>query len=94
MTDRNTKGFSSPVFAITSANRTYAYICAANVEEALQRASRIKFEVAMPRSVEAHMVEKYAIDEVPWYGDGFFQWQSDMADALAGENSACPVCGR
>ena len=94
MNTNRTEGPSSPVFAITSANRTYAYICAPSAEEALQRASRIKFEVAMPRIVEAHLVEKYFVDELPWYGDGFFQWQSDMADALAGESTACPVCGR
>ena len=91
----NTKGFSSPVFAIKSAHRTYAYICAESAEQALHRAQQIRHELPMPRvGVEALWVKEGPLSGAAWYSDGFFKWQDQMADELAAGTIACPVCGR
>ena len=98
MTTR-TKKFSSPVFAITCARRTYAYICAETPELALMRAAQIKREIELPMlragvAVEAKLVKEGFLSGAPWYSDGFFRWQDELADDLAAGNTVCPVCGR
>lgn len=93
----NTKGFSSPVFAITYKDKKIcAYICAASAEQALERAASIQHELEfpMPRvGVEATFVLEGPLSGAAWYGEGFFRWQEDLADLAAGK-IVCPVCGR
>jgi hypothetical protein len=94
----NTKGFTSPVYAITyDGNRVYAYICAESAERALERALSIQHELEfpMPRvGVEARFVEEGPITDAAWFGDGYFRWQEELLRDLAAGNIVCPVCGR
>jgi len=91
----NTKGFSSPVFAITYKDRIYAYICAESAQKALERAESIQHELEfpMPRAgVEARFVLEGPLSGAAWYGEGYFLWKEELLRNL--DSNTCPVCGR
>ena len=91
----NTKGFSSPVFAIIYREKIYAYICAESEQKALERAASIQHELEfpMPRvGVEARFVEEGPITDAAWFGEGYFLWKEELLRDLG--NNSCPVCGR
>ena len=94
----NTKGFSSPVFAITyRGDKIYAYICADSAEQALERAASIQHELEfpMPRTgVEARYIVEGPLSGCAWYGQGYFLWKEELLQDLARGDIACPVCGR
>ena len=94
---RHTRGFTEPLFSITSLDNTapLAVVGAPSREVALNRAEMIRHVVPLPRSelLRARFVRTGPVRS-PFFAGQYFVWlEALLEDARRQEEGVCPLCG-